>query len=111
MFAYSAGKAALTNFTQWLAVHISKEYSPNTRVNALMPGYCLTEQNRFLMLDKESGNSTERVGRILDHTPMGRVGLPDDLVGPARWFLSDAASLVRGTAIVVDSRVSASSGV
>ena len=109
--AYSAGKAALANFTQWLAVHMSKEYSPSIRVNALMPGYFLTEQNRFLVLDKESGKPTERGERILDHTPMGRFGLPEDFVGPALWLLSDAARFVHGTAIVVDGGVSAYSGV
>ena len=109
--AYGAGKAALTNFTQWLAVHMSQEYSPNIRVNALMPGYFLTEQNRFLVLDKETGNPTERGQHILDHTPMGRFGVPEDLIGPALWLLSDAARFVHGTAIVVDGGVSAFSGV
>jgi NAD(P)-dependent dehydrogenase (short-subunit alcohol dehydrogenase family) len=109
--AYGAGKAALTNFTQWLAVHMAQEYSPNIRVNALMPGYFLTEQNRFLVLDRESGSPTERGKRILDHTPLGRFGLPEDLLGPALWLLSDAARFVHGTAIVVDGGVSAFGGV
>jgi len=109
--AYSAGKAALTTFTQWLAVPISKAYSTNIRVNALTPGYFLTEQNRVLVLDRESGNLTERGECILDHTPMGRFGLPEDLIGPALWVLSDAARFVHGTAIVVDGGVSAYSGV
>jgi len=109
--AYGAGKAALTNFTQWLAVHISQEYSPNIRVNALMPGYFLTEQNRYLVLDEATGKPTERGQCIIDHTPMGRFGDPEDLVGPALWLLSDAARFVHGIALIVDGGVSAFGGV
>jgi len=109
--AYGAGKAALTNFTQWLAVHISQEYSPNIRVNALMPGYFLTEQNRYLVLAVSTGKPTERVQCIIDHTPMGRFGDPEDLVGPALWLLSDAARFVHGIALIVDGGVSAFGGV
>ncbi len=109
--AYSAGKAAVTNFTQWLAVHLSQEYSPNIRVNALMPGFFLTEQNRFLLTDERSGELTERGGRIIAHTPMGRFGQPEDLVGPALWLLSDASRFVHGTAVIVDGGLSAYGGV
>jgi len=109
--AYSAGKAAVTNFTQWLAVHMSQEYSPNIRVNALMPGFFLTEQNRFLLIDAETGDLTERGKRIIAHTPMGRFGRPEDLIGPALWLLSDAARFVHGTAVVVDGGLSAYGGV
>lgn len=109
--AYSAGKAAVTNFTQWLAVHMSQEYSPRIRVNALMPGFFLTEQNRFLVTDAATGEWTPRGQRIIDHTPMGRFGTPDDLVGPALWLLSDAAQFVHGTAVIVDGGISAYGGV
>ena len=109
--AYCAAKSAVTNFTQWLAVHMSHEYSPNIRVNALMPGYFLTEQNRFLVSDEKTGEWTDRGKSIIDHTPMGRFGDPEDLVGPALWLLSEAARFVHGTTLVVDGGVSAYGGV
>jgi NAD(P)-dependent dehydrogenase (short-subunit alcohol dehydrogenase family) len=109
--AYSAAKAAVVNLTQWLAVHVSQEYSPNIRVNALMPGFFLTEQNRFLLLDEQSGALTERGQRIIAHTPMGRFGQPEDLVGPALLLLSNAAGFVHGTTAVVDGGLSAYGGV
>jgi NAD(P)-dependent dehydrogenase (short-subunit alcohol dehydrogenase family) len=108
--AYSAAKAAVVNFTQWLAVHISQEYSPHIRVNALMPGFFLTEQNRFLLLD-EQGELTERGQRIIAHTPMGRFGRPEDLVGPALLLLSDVAPFVHGTTMVVDGGLASYGGV
>jgi len=109
--AYSAAKAAVVNFTQWLAVHISQEYSPDIRVNALMPGFFLTEQNRFLLLDEKSGEPTERGQRIINHTPMGRFGQPEDLVGPALMLLSDVAAFMHGTTIAVDGGISVFGGV
>ena len=109
--AYSAAKAAVVNFTQWLAVHMSDEYTPDIRVNALVPGFFLTEQNRFLLIDEQSGELTERGQRILAHTPMQRFGQPADLVGPALMLLSDAAGFVHGTTIVVDGGVSAFGGI
>jgi NAD(P)-dependent dehydrogenase (short-subunit alcohol dehydrogenase family) len=109
--AYSAAKAAIVNFTQWLAVHFSQEYTPNIRVNALVPGFFLTEQNRFLLLDERRGDLTERGQRIVDHTPMERFGRPEDLVGPALLLLSDVASFVHGTTLVVDGGLSAYGGV
>jgi NAD(P)-dependent dehydrogenase (short-subunit alcohol dehydrogenase family) len=109
--AYSAAKAAVVNFTQWLAVHMSQEYTPDVRVNALVPGFFLTEQNRFLLIDEESGELTERGQRILAHTPMHRFGQPADLIGPALMLLSDAAGFVHGTTVVVDGGVSAFGGV
>jgi NAD(P)-dependent dehydrogenase (short-subunit alcohol dehydrogenase family) len=108
--AYSAAKAATVNFTRWLAVHMSQEYSPRIRVNALMPGFFLTEQNRFLLLN-EGGELTERGQRIISHTPMARFGQPEDLVGPALMLLSDAAGFVHGTTMVVDGGLSAYGGV
>lgn len=109
--AYSAAKAAVVNFTQWLAVHISQEYSPAIRVNAIMPGFFLTEQNRFLLLDEETGELTERGQRIIAHTPLGRFGQPEDLVGPALMLLSDVAKFVHGTVVVVDGGISSYGGV
>ena len=109
--AYSAAKAAVVNFTQWLAVHMSQEYSPSIRVNALVPGFFLTEQNRFLLLEEASGTYTERGQRIIAHTPMGRLGQPEDLIGPALFLLSDAAGFVHGTTLVVDGGISAYGGV
>ncbi len=109
--AYSAAKAAVVNFTQWLAVHVSQEYSPHIRVNALMPGFFLTEQNRFLLLDEQSGAFTERGQRIIVHTPMGRFGQPEDLIAPALLLLSDVAGFVHGTTLAVDGGLSAYGGV
>ena len=109
--AYSAAKAAVSNFTQWLAVHMAKEYSPDIRVNALAPGFFLTEQNRFLLTDEESGDLTERGRTIIEHTPMGRFGEPDDLLGAALWLLSPASSFVTGIVVPVDGGFSAFSGV
>jgi NAD(P)-dependent dehydrogenase (short-subunit alcohol dehydrogenase family) len=109
--AYSAAKAAVVNFTQWLAVHISQEYSPHIRVNALMPGFFLTEQNRFLLLDGQSGELTERGQSIIAHTPMGRFGQPEDLIGPAFVLLSDITSFMHGTTVAVDGGFSIFSGV
>ena len=109
--AYSAAKAAVVNFTKWLAVHVSQEYSPHIRVNALMPGFFLTEQNRFLLLDEHSGELTERGRRIITHTPMGRFGQPDDLIGPALLLLSDAAGFMHGTTLTVDGGISVYGGV
>ncbi len=109
--AYSAGKAAVTNFTQWLAVHLSQEYSKNIRVNALVPGFFLTDQNRFLLTDEKTGRLTERGKRIIDHTPLGRFGCPDDLVEPAAWLLSDGAQFVHGTVLMVDGGISAYGGI
>jgi len=109
--AYSAAKAAVVNFTQWLAVHMSQEYSPNIRVNALAPGFFLTEQNRSLLIDEQTGELTERGRRIIAHTPMGRLGRPEDLVGPVLMLLSDSSSFVHGTVLMVDGGISAYGGV
>jgi len=109
--AYSAAKAAVSNFTQWLAVHMAQEYSPNIRVNALAPGFFLTEQNRFLLTDEASGELTPRGRTIIEHTPMSRFGDPEDLVGTALWLLSPASSFVTGIVVPVDGGFSAYSGV
>lgn len=109
--AYSAAKAGVSNFTQWLATHMAQEYSPNIRVNALAPGFFLTEQNRFLMTNKETGSPTERGAKVLAHTPMGRYGCPEDLIGPTLWLMSPASSFVTGIVVPVDGGFSAYSGV
>ncbi len=109
--AYSAAKAAIANFTQWLAVHMAQEYSPRIRVNAIAPGFFLTEQNRFLMMEAGSGAITQRGQTILNHTPMGRFGTPEDLVGTLLWLVSPASSFVTGVIVPVDGGFSAFSGV
>ena len=109
--AYSAAKAAVANFTQWLAVHMAQEYGAQIRVNAIAPGFILTEQNRFLLTDAQSGAMTPRGQAILDHTPMRRLGAPEDLVGTLLWLVSPASAFVTGTVIPIDGGFSAYSGV
>ncbi len=109
--AYSAAKAAVSNFTQWLAVHICQNYSKDIRVNAIAPGFFLTEQNRFLLTEEGSGDLTDRGQTIIDHTPMGKFGAPEDLSGTVIWLLSDAAKFVTGIVVPVDGGFSAFSGV
>ncbi len=109
--AYSAAKAAVANFTQWLAVHMAQEYRAQIRVNAIAPGFILTEQNRFLLIDAQSGTMTPRGQAILDHTPMRRLGAPEDLVGTLLWLVSPASAFVTGTVIPIDGGFSAYSGV
>lgn len=111
VLGYSAAKAAINNFTQWLAVHMAQEYSPDIRVNAIAPGFFLTEQNRFLLLDRETGRTTARGQSILAHTPMGRFGEAEDLVGAALWLLSPASAFVTGTIVAIDGGFSAFGGV
>lgn len=109
--AYSAAKAGVSNFTQWLAVHMAHEYSPRIRVNAIAPGFFLTDQNRFLLKDRETGELTARGKSILAHTPMARFGDPEDLLGAVLWLLSPASAFVTGTIVAVDGGFSAYSGV
>jgi NAD(P)-dependent dehydrogenase (short-subunit alcohol dehydrogenase family) len=109
--AYSAAKAAIANFTQWLAVHMSQNYDNKVRVNAIAPGFFLTQQNRFLLTDEKTGELTARGRTIVAHTPMGRFGEPDDLIGTLLWLLSDSSAFVHGTVIPVDGGFSAFSGV
>jgi len=109
--AYSAAKAAVSNFTQWLAVHMCQNYSKEIRVNAIAPGFFLTEQNRFLLTDAKTGELTARGRTIIDHTPMGRFGQPEELVGAVLWLLSDASKFVTGIVVPIDGGFSAFSGV
>ncbi len=108
--AYSAAKAGLSNFTQWLAVHMAQEYSPDIRVNAIAPGFLVGEQNRRLLLN-EDGSLTARGQSIISHTPMGRFQVPDDLLGTLLWLVSPASAAVTGIVVPVDGGFSAFSGV
>ena len=108
--AYSAAKAAISNFTQWLATYMGQMHSTDIRVNAIAPGFFLTEQNRFLLTD-ESGELTARGKQIIDHTPMGRFGEPPELIGTLVWLISDAARFITGIVVPVDGGFSAYSGV
>ena len=109
--AYSAAKAAVSNFTQWLAVHMAQEYGPLIRVNAIAPGFFLTGQNRFLLTDPVSGEPSARGKAILAHTPMARFGAPADLLGTLLWLVSPASAIVTGIVVPVDGGFSAFSGV
>jgi NAD(P)-dependent dehydrogenase (short-subunit alcohol dehydrogenase family) len=108
--AYSAAKAAVTNFTQWLAVHMAQNYSPRIRVNAIAPGFFIGQQNRRLLLN-EDGTLTSRGQSILAHTPMNRFGTPEDLFGVTMWLISPASAFVTGVVIPIDGGFSAFSGV
>jgi len=108
--AYSASKAAVSNFTQWLAVHMSQNYSRRIRVNAVAPGFFVTEQNRYLLVN-ENDKPTPRGKSVIDHTPMGRFGEPLDLLGTILWLLSDEAEFVHGIIVPVDGGFSAYGGV
>ena len=105
--AYSGAKAAVSNFTQWLAVHFSKV---GIRVNALAPGFFLTEQNRALLTNTD-GSLTQRGQQIIDQTPMGRYGTPDDLVGITLWLCGEESKFVTGVIIPIDGGFAAYSGV
>lgn len=106
--AYSAAKASINNFTEWLAVHLAKV---NIRVNAVAPGFFLTNQNRFLLTDEKTGNLTPRGNKILTATPMGKFGDPEDLQGATLYLLSDLSKFVTGVVIPIDGGFNAYSGV
>lgn len=108
---YSAAKAAVSNFTAWLSVYMSQAYGDKIRVNAIAPGFFLTDQNRFLLTSPEDGSLTQRGNQIISHTPMGRFGNPEDLVGTLAWLASDASKFVTGITVPVDGGFSAYSGV
>jgi NAD(P)-dependent dehydrogenase (short-subunit alcohol dehydrogenase family) len=111
VLSYSAAKAGVNSFTQWLAVHLAQEFSPRIRVNAIAPGFFLTEQNRFLLTEKETGALTARGESIISHTPMRRFGEPEDLLGTVLWLLSPASAFVTGVVVPVDGGFSAFGGV
>ncbi|MGI8860344.1 MAG: SDR family oxidoreductase [Rubrobacteraceae bacterium] len=107
---YSAAKAAVDNFTRWLAVEFSRRYGEGLRVNAIAPGFFIGEQNRALLLN-EDGSMTERGQTIVDHTPAGRFGRPDELLSALIWLCGPGASFVNGVVVPVDGGFSAFSGV
>ncbi|MFB3923607.1 MAG: SDR family oxidoreductase [Terriglobia bacterium] len=109
--AYSAAKAGVSNFTQWLAVHMAQEYSPKIRVNAIAPGFFVTVQNKFLLYDEKTGELTPRGQAIISHTPMNRFGTGEDLLGTVLWLLSPASAFVTGIIVPIDGGFSAYSGV
>jgi NAD(P)-dependent dehydrogenase (short-subunit alcohol dehydrogenase family) len=109
--AYSAAKAALTNFTQWLAVHLATTYGTGLRVNAIAPGFLLGEQNRALLVDQATGELTPRGAQILAHTPLGRFGNPEEMTGGIVWLLSSASAFVTGVVLPLDGGYSAFGGV
>ncbi|RPJ06599.1 MAG: SDR family oxidoreductase [Spirochaetaceae bacterium] len=106
--AYSAAKAAISNFTEWLSTHFAKV---NIRVNAIAPGFFLTVQNKFLMTDEKTGELTPRGKRVIQRTPMGKFGEPDDLAGTLAYLVSDISAFVTGIVIPVDGGFSSFSGV
>ena len=108
--AYCGAKAAVANFTEWMATHFNQNYSKRIRVNAIAPGFLLTTQNRFLM-QKEDGTPTDRGQRVLNKTPMGRYGEPEEMAGPVIGLCSEAASFVNGAVIPVDGGFSAFWGI
>jgi NAD(P)-dependent dehydrogenase (short-subunit alcohol dehydrogenase family) len=110
VLGYSVAKAGIDNFTRWLAVELARTKGDRVRVNAIAPGFFVTEQNRDVLLNPD-GSYTERSRTIIDHTPMGRFGRPEELVGTVVWLCSDAASFVTGTVIPVDGGFSVYSGV
>ena len=109
--AYSAAKAGVSNFTQWLAVHMAQRYSAQIRVNAIAPGFFVTVQNRFLLYDEQTRELTPRGQSIISHTPMARFGEPEDLFGAVLWLLSPASAFVTGVIVPIDGGFSAYSGV
>lgn len=107
---YSAAKAAIANFTSWLAVEMARKYGEGIRVNAISPGYFLTEQNRTLLTNPD-GTYTARGQAAIDHTPYGRMGRPEELIGTLLWLCSDASAFVTGINVAVDGGFNAFCGV
>ena len=96
---YSAAKAAVSNFTRWMAVHFA---ASGVRVNALAPGFFMTEQLKYMHIDRQTGELTPRARKVVAHTPMGRYGKPEDLIGALVWLLSEASAFVTGVVVPVD---------
>jgi len=110
VMGYSAAKAAIDNFTRWMAVDLARKHGGGVRVNAVAPGFFLSEQNRKVLVNPD-GSLTRRAETIIAHTPMGRLGDPQELTGAVLWLCSDAASFVTGTVIPVDGGFSVFGGV
>lgn len=110
VMGYSAAKAGIDNFTRWLAVELARKHGDGLRVNAVAPGFFLSEQNRSVLVNPD-GSYTRRALSVIEHTPMGRLGRPEELTGTVRWLCSDAASFVTGVVVPVDGGFSLSCGV
>lgn len=110
VMGYASAKAAIDNLTKWLSVELAHKHGPKFRVNAIAPGFFLTEQNRTLLTEAD-GSLTQRGNQIITHTPMNRFGKPEDLLGALQWLCSDASAFVTGTIVAVDGGFSAYSGV
>jgi NAD(P)-dependent dehydrogenase (short-subunit alcohol dehydrogenase family) len=110
VMGYASAKAAIDNLTKWLSVELAHKHGPSFRVNAIAPGFFLTEQNRSLLTETD-GSLTQRGNQIITHTPMNRFGKPEDLLGALHWLCSDASAFVTGTIVAVDGGFSAYSGV
>jgi NAD(P)-dependent dehydrogenase (short-subunit alcohol dehydrogenase family) len=108
--AYSAAKAGIDNFTKWMAMELAKKFGEGLRVNAIAPGFFLTDQNRDLMTNKD-GSYTERGNKVIRQTPFGRLGKPEELIGTILWLASDASAFVTGTVTPIDGGFSIFSGV
>jgi NAD(P)-dependent dehydrogenase (short-subunit alcohol dehydrogenase family) len=106
--AYSAAKASVNNFTAWMAVHLAKT---GIRVNSIAPGFFLTKQNRFLLVNEENGELTSRGERIISNTPMGRFGIPSEICGAVLFLLSDISGFITGVTLPIDGGFNAFSGV
>lgn len=111
VFAYSAAKAAVINLTQWLAVEMARSYAPAIRVNAVAPGFVLTDQNRYLLTEPATGDLTARGRAVIQRVPAGRFATPEDIVGAVLWLLSDEARFVTGAVVPVDGGFCADSGI
>ena len=109
--AYCAAKAAVNSFTRWLAVHMSHNYSRRIRVNALAPGFFVTDENRHILTHESSGETTKRGNAVLRQTPMARFGVPEDMIGTVLWIVSPSAAYVHGSVVTVDGGFSAFGGV
>ncbi len=110
VMGYSSAKAAIDNYTQWLSAELARKHGEGMRVNAITPGFFLTEQNRNLLTNSD-GSLSDRGKTILEHTPMNRFGEPGDLVGTLLWLCSDASRFVTGVSVAVDGGFTAFSGV
>jgi len=110
VLGYASAKAAIDNLTKWMAVELNQKHGAGFRVNAIAPGFFLTEQNRTLLTESD-GSLTQRGNQIINHTPMGRFGNPEDLLGVLQWLCSDASLFVTGTIVPIDGGFGAYSGV
>lgn len=110
VLGYSVAKAGIDNFTRWMAVEMARKHGDGMRVNAIAPGFFVSSQNRAVLVN-EDGTPTHRARRIVERTPMGRFGRPEELVGAVQWLASDASSFVTGVVIPIDGGFSAFSGV